>query len=316
MTDGASRPGFYVPFLVGDVLLLIAAWALFAQGNRPLQFYEVVAVGGCVALGAWLGVWPFVLTQRAVMRRMETTDLADAVTRINKLEEVARRVEMATNKWQTAQDAADRTARAASEMAEEIHTRQAEFESFLKQANDAERQNLRLEVQKLQQGEQTWVGVLVHVLDHTFALFTAAQRSGQQRVIDQVGRFQNACLDAVRRVGLTPLVVPPGIPYNAETQDLAGKAPPVPEGTVVNVAGTMAPGYTYQGKLLRKPVVALATPGETKPEDPPQSSQPEMPGLTVGDSTSGDSGEAEPAAPPLPPGVIDPDASEAPPSPS
>lgn len=314
MTDGTPRPGFYAPFLVGDALLLIAAWALFAQGNRPLQFYEVAVVGGCVTLGAWLGVWPFVLTHRAAMRRMETTELTDTVARIHKLEDVARRVDMATNKWQTAQDAADRTARAAREVAEEIHTRQADFQSFLQQANDSERQNLRLEVQKLQQGEHTWVQVLVHVMDHTFALFTAAQRSGQQRVVDQIGRFQNACLDTVRRVGLTPLVVPPGIPYDAATQDLAGEAPANSEGTVLNVAATVAPGYSFQGKLLRKPTVALAAPGESTSAEAPSSPQPEMPGFTIAESAAGD--PTEPPPQPLPPGVIDPDSSEAPPSPS
>ncbi|MCP5524565.1 MAG: hypothetical protein H7A46_23805 [Verrucomicrobiales bacterium] len=314
MTDGTPRPRFYVPFLLGDALLLITAWGLFSQGNRPLQAYEMAAVGGCVALGAWLGVWPFLLAQRAAMRRMETTDLKAAVDRINQLDEVARRVDIATNKWQTAQDAADRTARAAREVAEAVETRQTAFQAFLQQANDAERQNLRLEVQKLQQTEGTWLQILVHLLDHTFALFTAAQRSGQQRVTDQIGRFQNACLDAVRRVGLTPLLVPPGVPYDPDTQDLADEAPSLPEGTVPNVSATLAPGYTYQGRLLRKPVVALATPGESLPEVAEGSPQPQPPVKPGNPAESPQTRQPKMRAPES--GLIDPDTSEAPPSPS
>lgn len=314
MTDGTPRPGFHVPFLVGDALLLIAAWVLFAQGNRPLHAYEVAAVGGCVALGAWLGVWPFVLAHRAAMRRMETTELADTVDRIHKLDEVARRVEIATNKWQTAQDAADRTARAAREVAEEIQTRQTAFQAFLQQANDAERKNLRLEVQKLQQSEGTWLQVLVHLLDHTFALFTAAHRSGQPRVTDQIGRFQNACLDAVRRVGLTPLLVPPGAPYDADTQDLTGEPPTAPAGTVLNVAATLAPGYTFQGRLLRKPVVALTSPGESPPDRIAAPPEAETTALPRDGSEPTEPRTSSLWAPES--GLIDPDSSEAPPSPS
>jgi len=196
-----AERGFHVPFLVGDAVLLLAAWLLFAQGHRPLQGYEVAVIGCCVAFGAWLGVWPWVLRYRAALRRMETDELKDTVARIQQLDEVARRVEIATNKWQTAQDAADRTAQAARKMATEMAERETKFQEFLKQANDTERQHLRLEVQKLRQSETAWLQVLVFIMDHIHALHTAAERSGKQEVAHEIGRFQHACLDAARRVG-------------------------------------------------------------------------------------------------------------------
>jgi len=44
--------------------------------------------------------------------------------------------------------------------------------------NDSEKTTLRLEVEKLRRGELEWLQALVHILDHVFALHTAAMHSG------------------------------------------------------------------------------------------------------------------------------------------
>lgn len=315
---GQPGPSFHIPFLIGDGLLVLAAWGLFAQGHRPMTAYEVVAVAACVALGACLGVWPFVLRHRAAMRRMETIDLVDTVARIQRLDDVARQVSLATNQWQTAQDAADRTVRKAEELAGQITKEQADFREFLEKANDAERSHLRLEVEKLRRNEGAWIQVLVFTLDHTFALFKAAARSGQQNVIHQIGRFQGAILDAARRVGLNAVSVEPGTPYTADAQVL-------PEGITVPSEGglvseTLAPGYTFQGRLLRKPMVQLegAEGGEPRPlstdsqamdarpfttnpaEEPGETGSPPQPGSSSGWEGSWEGNADDSEAPPSP----------------
>lgn len=248
---------FHVPFLVGDALLVILGWLLFVQGHRPLTGYEVAGVGFCVAFGAWLGVWPFVLRHRAAMRRMETDELTDTVARIRQIDEAARRVEQATNKWQTAQDAADRTAKAAREIAEGMAERQAAFQDFMAKADDRERRNLRLEVEKLRQSETTWLQVLVFIMDHVYALHSAAERSGQHKVAVETGRFQATCLDAVRRVGLTRLDAAAGAPFDPEHHNLPDAETAPAEGEPATVVALLAPGYAFQGRLLRKPLVTL-----------------------------------------------------------
>ena len=57
---------------------------------------------------------------------------------------------------------------------------------------------------KLRKMEGDWLKVAVQILDHVFALFRAAERSGQPALIEQLGQFQNACRDAARRIGLVP----------------------------------------------------------------------------------------------------------------
>ncbi len=268
-TDSAdSGLKFHLPFLIGDGMLLLVAWGLFAQANRPMLAYELVGIAFCVALGAWLGVWPFVLRHRAEMRRLATTELTDAVTKIQQLEEVARQVSGATGRWQTVHAAAEKIASTAESLTDRMVSEQADFRAFLEKAHDAERGHLRLEVEKLRREEGLWVQVLVFLLDHTHALFNAASRSGQQNVINQIGRFRDSCLDATKRVGLAVVMVEPGSAFDPEAHVIQDETmTPNPESTVT---GTLAPGYNFRGKILRKPMVALEASGSgSAPKTPP-----------------------------------------------
>ena len=56
-----------------------------------------------------------------------------------------------------------------------------------------EKAHLRLEVEKLRRGETERLQIIIHVLDHVFALFQAAEHSGHPDLIDQLGHFQKAC---------------------------------------------------------------------------------------------------------------------------
>jgi len=244
-----------LPFLVGDVILLAAAFAIYHQATRPMVIHEVAAFAACVALGAWLGVWPFVLRHRAEQAAVDRSDLAGTLAQIGQLEEVATRIAAATGQWQTVQEHANRAVEGARQIAERMSAETREFMTFAQQANEAERSHLRLEVEKLRRAESDWLQVLVRILDHVHALFAAAVRSGQQTVVEQVGLFQNACRDTSRRVGLMAFIPEPGVPFDAKVHQLGETDVTVPLGAVV--AESLAAGYTYQGQLLRPALVTI-----------------------------------------------------------
>ncbi len=257
-TAARSTPSFaaYAAFWVSDVILLTAAWLVYTQAHRPMQLYELAAAAACTALGAALGVWPFVLRHRAEMAREERADLADAASRIQQLEAVVQRIERVAGLWQHAEDQAQRTLQAAGEIGERITSEARGFQKFFEQAQAAERQHLQLEVSKLRRAEGDWLQAAVRMLDHVHALFSAALRSGKPQLIEQIAAFQNACRDAARRVGLVPHVAEAGTPFNPTAHDLFEPNTPLPSHPVV--AETIGPGYTYQGQVLRRIVVRVA----------------------------------------------------------
>jgi molecular chaperone GrpE (heat shock protein) len=258
-----SRRRFYVPFVVGDLLLLGAAWLIFHQANRPMQPDEVAAMTTCVALGAILGVLPVWLQYRAEMRLYEVGVLKDTLAQVRNLEQVAERIATATGQWQTVQEHSVKTVNAAREAGERMAAESKAFSSFIEKSRNTEIAHLQLEVDKLRRAETEWLQVLVHVLDHVFALHSAALRSGQRGLIEQLTGFQNACRDVARRIGLVALVVAPGTPFDPKLHQLPEPDTEAPAGAVV--AQTLATGYSFQGQLVRQALVVLESPGAAAP---------------------------------------------------
>src|SRR4051812_23692515 len=188
------------PFFLGNAFLLILAWFIFHQGKRPLGAAEVLACVICVAVGAVLSIWPYVLEYRSSEKLLQTAALTSVVSQVQNLEQVAGQISGATAQWQTVQEMADKTARQAKEIAQGMATEAKAFQNFLANANDSEKAALRLEIDKFRRVEADWLQVLVRILDHVYALNRAAAQSRQPTVIEQLGRFQSACHDTVRRV--------------------------------------------------------------------------------------------------------------------
>ncbi len=242
------------PFLLGDALLLAAAYFLIQQSPHPIGRWEIVTAAACVALGAILGCLPFILDYRAVTKAIDAAALGAISEKIQNLEKLAAQIGSATNEWLNVQTQAEKISNGANEitgrMAEEVR----QFSGFMQKINDSEKAALRLEVEKFRRGEAEWLQVLVRILDNIFLLHTAAARSGQPRLEEQIANFQNACRDAARRIGLTPFSAEPGEPFNVERHQAAGGEKPPADAVVAEIVGV---GFTFQGRLLRPALVRL-----------------------------------------------------------
>ena len=268
------------PFFLGDVMLLGTASFIYFQSPPPIGHWELIAFCVCVALGAALGVWPFVLEHRAVLKQLDTAALGSATEKLQNLEQVAAQIASATNEWQNVQLQAEKTSVATREITERITTEARAFVEFIQKSNDGEKATLRLEVEKLRRAEADWLQVLVRVLDHVHALHGGAVRSGQARLIEQMQHFQSACHDASRRVGLVAFGAKPGEPFDTQRHQTPNGEPPAAEATV---AETLAAGFTFQGRMVR---AALVRPSDAaKPTDPGEPSSiidgPEQNQLTL-----------------------------------
>ncbi len=261
------------PFFVGDALLLGIAYFVVHQSQLPLGHWELCFVILCGIGGAALGVAPFLFEYETLVKLTEAGSLTTAMSQLQDLKGIADQISSATGRWQDAQDAADKTATTAQEIAERMTGEVQAFTEFMKRANDSERANLRLEVEKLRRAEADWVQVLVRMLDHVYALHQGALRSGQPNLIEQLGSFQNACRDAARRVGLTPFAAKEAEPFDAQRHQLIGDGANAAPDAIV--AETIATGYTYQGRPLRPALVRLReSPAENGTGNHEQSSLP------------------------------------------
>jgi molecular chaperone GrpE (heat shock protein) len=247
-----------LPFLLADAVLIIFAAIVVGVARHPISTMVIGMVTGCVALGSLLACLPFILEYRAIGKLIELNALGEVSEKIQDLKNFTAQVATVTDQWarvhETTQGNAEKTVVAARDISDRITAEVRDFTEFQKKMNDAEKGALRLEVEKLRRIEGDWLQVVVRILDHTFALHNAAVRSGQPELAGQISHFQNACRDAARRVGLVPFAAEPGEAFDAERYRAHGVENP-PSGAVT--AETLAPGVTFQGRLIRPALVRL-----------------------------------------------------------
>ncbi len=243
------------PFLAGDALLVCTAVFIYSQSALPMTTVHLCLVAACIGLGAIIAIVPFVLEYQGVVKLAESDALGGVIAQVQNIEKVAEQIGGATARWQTAQDAADKTMNAAKGIAERMAAEVKSFTEFMQRMNEGEKNTMRLEVEKLRRGEQDWLQVLVRMLDHVHALHAGAVRSGQPNLIEQLNHFQNACREAARRVGLVPFSASPAEPFDPERhQAFESDGKPAAGAVITDMVAT---GYTFQGRLLRPVLVRL-----------------------------------------------------------
>jgi molecular chaperone GrpE (heat shock protein) len=254
MTDRAAHQLSKWPFFLGDALLLGVAGLVLWQGARPLAMWEMVLLASCVAAGAGLCVIPFILEYRYLSKLAQVERLQRTLLQVHNIEGIARQIASATSCWQAIQDDARKAVDASREITDSMTSEARAFQQFLEKANDTERGHLRLEVEKLRRAEADWLQVIIRVLDHVFALFLAAVRSGQPGLIEQLTGFQRACREVALRVGLVPFEAQAGEPFDKQRHRTSEEGE-VPEES--RVGETLATGYRFQGQQVRKALVSL-----------------------------------------------------------
>ena len=246
------------PFLAANAVLLVVAAEVICHIALPITLTEIFVVTGCVAFGALLGCLPFILEYRAVKKLIEVNAVTTVAAQLHDLKTYSAQIAAATNQWALVQEAtkgyAEKTAAAANEIADRMAVEIREFNEFQAKLNDSEKSALRLEVEKLRRTEGEWLQVVVRILDHIFALHNAAARSGQPELAEQIANFQSACRDAARRVGLTPFATEPDEKFDAQKHRAHGVENPPADAVA---AETLAPGLTFQGRLIRPVLVRL-----------------------------------------------------------
>lgn len=243
------------PFYIADVALLATAFWIVNHYPAPLPPWALAGGIVCVIAAALLGIMPHRAHYQAIIQFAESNELTDVVRQINRAEEAAEQIQSATAQWQGVQEHSAKAVNAAREIGDRIAAEAKAFSEFMQKANDQEKAALRLEVEKLRRGEGQSVQVLVHLLDHVYALQQAGARSGQPNLEAQLTRFQDACRDVVRRLGLIPQDAQKGESFNPEKHQLPDGQPDAQPGAVI--AQTLATGYSFQGQLIRRALVAL-----------------------------------------------------------
>lgn len=255
MNDNRVPQPKITPFLVADVLMLLVAGAIVYFSQWPLNFWQAALAAFAVFSGCAFLIIPFILEYKAAVKLEESEKFISTVEKIQKLEEVSKQITSATNYWQAAQAEAVKIVEAAGKIQQEVARQTREFSEFMARATDIEKASLRIEVQKLEQLHNDNVQVIMKLLDQVYALYRAALASGNQRIIEQISLFQMNCRQIAEKIGLIAFDGKSGEKFDSERHINVDRSATTPKGAVIS--GPIAPGYTYQTKMIRQALVAV-----------------------------------------------------------
>ncbi len=265
-----------LPFYIADAVLSgLCLFGIYSLGKIE-GWGEAIVAAACVVgggWGAWLAVVPWLREHETNSKLEQASMVSSAVSQIRKLEDIAQTIQNANLQWQTVQQSNNQTVATAQEITRRMKAEADEFMKFLQQADTQEKSAMRLEIQKARKMEEDWLQVVVRMLDHIWALYSAGVRSGQKNLVQQLEQFQGACRDAVRRLGLVPFVPERGEPFDERAhQNAEQNVKPAP-GSLVS--DTVATGFTFQGALLRRALVRVAPREELIAAEVPAAETPE-----------------------------------------
>lgn len=264
------------PFVAVYVLLLGFMGLVISKGPHPMPAAEIYLAIAGVAAGSILACLPFILDHQATGKMIEANAVMTVAEQLADVKKFAAQIAAATDQWALVQETTkgntEKTVTAAKEIAARMAEEIRDFNEFQAKLNDTEKGAMRLEIEKSRRGEAEWLQVVARILDHVFTLHQAASRSGNNDLAEQIGSFQNACREAARRVGLILFTVAENEKFDGRMHRAHGVEKPAEDAVV---AETLAPGMTFQGRLVRPALVRLqdaaaagAPAAKPKPDEP------------------------------------------------
>lgn len=245
------------PFVLADFVLVASAFLMAWRTKWSFPPLTVLGLTGCIIVGAVLMVVPFLMEHMAAVKLWEQSNLADAAQQLDQWVTCANRMTATTSHWQETQAASQKASESARQLVDRISAEAKAFSDFLQRTELQEKQSLRFELEKVRRQEGELLQVMVHLLDHTFGLWQAGERSGQPQLAQQLSHFRSACLETARRVGLVAYEAVAGSPFDPQAHQTADGQEP-PPGSVIST--TVATGYTFQGQPVRRILVTIQEP--------------------------------------------------------
>ena len=142
-----------LPFLLGDVVLLAAAWFIADRATGPLDTNTLAAVTACVAVGALLGAIPF-LTDYARKQDEALDERQRGLEALSRtINTAAEQISIAANGLNELTELTHKNLKHAEQLPHRLQEKIAEFNAQLDNAREDDREELEKELVELRAAE-------------------------------------------------------------------------------------------------------------------------------------------------------------------
>jgi molecular chaperone GrpE (heat shock protein) len=116
-------------------------------------------------------------------------------------------------------------------------------------------ESVKATIERVKQTEAALLPTLIAIYDNIFALASAARRSANRHVAEQIDFCESECRACVERVDLKIIVATSGTPFDAKLHRVINANQTASSSCIV--AQTVACGYVFRGQLIRPAGVIL-----------------------------------------------------------
>jgi archaellum component FlaC len=194
------------PFLIGDAALLVTACLISSQANAPLTSLPLIAVAGCVALGAVLAVIPFLLNHT---RRQELA-LAERQREIAALAQItttsAEQISIAASSLHGIAESTTRSLKIGEQLPQKIQEKINDFKTQLNEVAVTENEALAQEVNTLRASETERLETALSGMRKTaadLAMIEAVSRKHLSELNESLSRFVSSAEKAASEAAKT-----------------------------------------------------------------------------------------------------------------
>lgn len=305
------------PFLLGDIVLVAAAWYFVNRDNGPLTVPMMAAASACVALAAILGALPFLAdyARRQDVALDERQRGLEALSRT--ITTAAEQISIAANGLNELTDLTHKNLRQAEQLPHKLHEKIAEFNAQLDNAREDDREELEKELTELRTSETERLQAVsdkVHKAATELSRLETALQQQLQRRNEEIERaasaFTKAANDATQALSkeISTREKAALAEIDRALAHRIAQAQRSADSTVTTTAYQEKPDVSAPSTVASAdtPVAAGSPSSEaadvaSPPKRPRKARREELPPAETAASESTVASEPEPSAPPSPP---------------
>lgn len=188
-----------LPFLIGDAVLLLVAWFIADRSGTPLSSNAIAGITACVAVGALLGVIPF-LTDYARKQDEALDERQRGLEALSRtINTAAEQISIAANGLNELTDLTHKNLKHAEQLPHKLQDKVAEFRAQLDSARDDEREEMEKEIAELRASETERLQVIADKVQKAVAELSSLETATQKQLTarsELVDRASNTIVKA------------------------------------------------------------------------------------------------------------------------
>jgi len=328
-----------LPFIVGDLVLLILAWVIADQHPKPFTPLPLFLIAGCVVIACVLVTVPYLVNYVRDREEAATSLRRELTEQFKRLMTASEHLQNATAQLKTAEEVAAKNLQAAEQLPFRMQEKVAEFTQQLAGADRTQKEATEQELATLRSAKSEHLATISDRIVKAAGEYTKLEGAAR-RQLDAAAQLEPKLVSLLSAIDARITALSGAVqmadrlfsrpPFPAALPESIGSIPPVPPAPAATpapaasspAADAAPPPAASASRPPLEPIPAAAEPAAPEPAAPEPAPAPRKPRAprkpkaeepaAAGPAAAPSETRAEPAGRPAPDLIVEPIADEPP----